>query len=137
VPPARIPGEHGEQLDDLPNDVKAICAALLFDRQRQVDRVARLVARHLTVGHSTHALIATLAHALLREDAGFHARQMLEAGVRQFTVWANTEEGRNILIAVARYLAAIHRQNARRCRRPTSLGASRSGELHQEEVASS
>jgi hypothetical protein len=106
VPPARIPGEHGEQLDDLQNDVEAICAALLFDRQRQVDRVARLVARHLTVGHSTHALIATLAHALLREDAGFHAYQMLEAGVRQFTVWGNTEEGRNILIAVARYLAA-------------------------------
>jgi hypothetical protein len=47
-----------------------------------------------------------LAHALLREDAGFHAYQMLEGGVRQFTVWGNTEEGRNILIAVACYLAA-------------------------------
>jgi hypothetical protein len=31
---------------------------------------------------------------------------MLEAGVRQFAVWENTDEGRNILIAVARYLAA-------------------------------
>jgi hypothetical protein len=51
-------------------------------------------------------LITTLAHAVLREDAGFHAYQMLEAGVRQFTEWDNTDAGRHILIAVARYLAA-------------------------------
>ena len=81
VPPARIPGEDGERLDDLPVDEGAIRTALLdaFDRQRQVDLAARLVARHLTLGHSPQALIATLAHAVLREDAGFHAYQMLEA----------------------------------------------------------
>jgi hypothetical protein len=72
----------------------------------QVDLAARLVARHLELGHSLQALIATLAHAVLREDASFHTYQMLEAGVRQFAVWENTDEGRNILIAVARYLAA-------------------------------
>jgi hypothetical protein len=104
VPPARI----DNQLDDLPADVQAIRAALFdaFDRQRQVDSAARLVARHLTLGHSPQTVIATLAHALLREDAGFHAYQMLEAGVRQFTAWGDSEEGRHILIAVARYLAA-------------------------------
>ena len=54
VPPANIPGEAGEQLDDLPADAEMIHAALLdaFDRQRQVDLAARLVARHLTLGHS-------------------------------------------------------------------------------------
>jgi hypothetical protein len=31
---------------------------------------------------------------------------MLEAGVRQFGAWGDTDEGRHILIAVARYLAA-------------------------------
>jgi hypothetical protein len=94
VPPARIPGDGGEQLDDLPADPEAIGAALLdaFDRQRQVDLSARLVARHLTLGHSPQALIATLAHAVLREDAGFHAYQMLEAGVRQLGVWGATDE---------------------------------------------
>ena len=94
VPPARIPGEDGEQLDDLPADAEMIRAALLdaFDRQRQVDLAARLVARHLTLGHSPQALIATLARAVLREDAGFHAYQMLEAGVRQFTAWGDTDE---------------------------------------------
>src|SRR5204862_6969228 len=100
VPPARIPGEAGEQLDDLPADAQAIRAALLdaFDRQRQVDLAARLVARHLTLGHPPQMVIATLARALLREDAGFHAYQMLEAGVRQFTTWGDTDEGRHILI---------------------------------------
>ena len=50
--------------------------------------------------------MATLAQALLREDAGFHAYQMLEAGVRQFHEWGNCDQGRHILIAVVRYLAA-------------------------------
>jgi hypothetical protein len=34
-------------------------------------------------------LIATLAHALLREGAGFHAYQIFETGVRQFDEWAD------------------------------------------------
>jgi hypothetical protein len=95
VPPARIPSEDSDQLDDLLADVETIRAVLLdaFDKQRQVDLAARLVARHLTLGHSPQALIATLALAVLREDAGFHAYQMLEAGVRQFTAWGNTGEG--------------------------------------------
>ncbi|MGO8865731.1 MAG: Rieske (2Fe-2S) protein, partial [Alphaproteobacteria bacterium] len=108
VPPARIPGDDGERLDDLPTDQQTIREALLdaFDRQRQVDLAARLVARHLTLGHSPRALIATLAHAALREDAGFHAYQMLDAGFRQFGLWGDTDAGRRVLIAVARYLAA-------------------------------
>jgi nitrite reductase/ring-hydroxylating ferredoxin subunit len=135
VPPARIPGEYGEQLDDLPADAEAIRAALLdaFDRQRQVDLAAKLVARHLKLGHSPQSLIATLAHALLREDAGFHAYQMLEAGVRQFTVWGNTDEGGHILIAVARYLAA-HSPTERAALQTADIARRlmRGGELHQE-----
>ena len=49
--------------------------------------------------------------------------QMMEAGVRQFAVWGDTDEGPHILIGVARYLPPIRRPNARRCRRPTSRGA--------------
>lgn len=140
VPPARIPGEDSDRLDDLPADAETIRAALLdaFDRQRQVDLAARLVARHLTLGHSPQALIATLALAVLREDAGFHAYQMLEAGVRQFTAWGNTGEGRHVLIALARYLAAHS---------PTERGALQTADvarrlmrgvaIHQEAEASS
>jgi hypothetical protein len=43
---------------------------------------------------------------VLREDAGFHVYQMLEAGVRQYREWGESEPGRHILIAAARYLAA-------------------------------
>jgi nitrite reductase/ring-hydroxylating ferredoxin subunit len=134
VPPARIPGDAGE-FDDLPADAQTIRAALLdaFDRQRQVDLAAKLVARHLTLGHSPQALIATLAHALLREDAGFHAYQMLEAGVRQFNAWGDTEEGRHILIAVARYLAA-HSPTERAALQTADIARRlmRGSELHHE-----
>jgi hypothetical protein len=139
VPPARIPGEDGDELDDLPADADMIRAALLdaFDRQRQVDLAARLVARHLTLGHSRQALIATLARATLREDAGFHAYQMLEAGVRQFTAWGDSDAGRHILIAVARYLAA-HSPTERAALQTADIARRlmRGGELHQEAGAS-
>jgi len=140
VPPARIPGEGGERFDDLPADVETIRVALLdaFDRQRQVDLAARLVARHLKLGHSPQALIATLAHAVLREDAGFHVYQMLEAAVRQFTAWGDTDEGRHILIAAARYLAA-HSPTERASLQTADIARRlmRGGELHQDEGASS
>jgi hypothetical protein len=135
VPPARLPGEGGDDLDGLPADAGMIRAALLdaFDRQRQVDLAAKLVARHLTLGHKPQALIATLAHAVLREDAGFHAYQMLEAGIRQFTAWGNTDEGRRILIAIARYLAA-HSPTERAALQTADIAQRlmRGGELHQE-----
>ena len=139
VPPARIPGEGGDQLDDLPTDTEAIRAALLdaFDRQRQVDQAARLVARHFQLGHPPEQLIVTLALAVLREDAGFHAYQMLEAGVRQFAVWGDTDEGRHILIAVARYLAA-HSPTERATLQTADIARRlmRGGELHQGAEAS-
>ena len=138
VPPARIPGDGGEPLDDLPASAEEIRVALLdaFDRQRQVDLAARLVARHLTLGHSVQALIATLARTLLREDAGFHAYQVLDAGVRQFGEWGNTDEGRHILIAVARYLAA-HSPTERAELQTAEIARRlmRGGELHQEATA--
>jgi hypothetical protein len=138
VPPARIPGDGGDRLDDLPTDAEALRVALLdaFDRQRQVELAGRLVARHLTLGHPPKPLIATLAQALLREDAGFHAYQMLEAGVRQFNEWGNGKEGRHILIAVARYLAA-HSPTERAVLQTAEIARRlmRGGELHREVTA--
>jgi hypothetical protein len=56
--------------------------------------------------HPVDALIATLTRSVLREDTGFHVYQMLEAGVRQYREWGESEPGRHILIVAARYLAA-------------------------------
>ncbi len=135
VPPASLPGERGDRLDDLPVAVDEIRVALLdaFDRQQQIDAAARLVARHLLLGHSPEMLIATLAHALLREDAGFHAYQMLEAGVRQFREWGGGDQGRHILIAVTRYLAA-HWPTQRALSQTADIARRlmRGGELHRE-----
>ena len=103
VRPACISGDGREHLDNLPAEAETIRAALLgaFDRQRQIDLAARLVARHLTLGYLPRALIVTLRRAPLREDASFHAYHMLESGVRRFAAWGNGDEGRRILIAVA------------------------------------
>src|SRR5271165_551736 len=134
VPPASLPGESSEGLDDLPVSAEEIRTALLdtFDRQQQIGAAARLVARHLTLGHSPEALISTLAQVLLREDAGFHAYQMLEAGVRQFHDWGNSDQGRHILIAVARYLAA-HFPTQRALLQTADIAQRlmRGGELHR------
>jgi hypothetical protein len=128
----------GEGLDDLPAECEEIRATLLetFDRQQQITAAARLVARHLTLGHPPDALIATLAQALLREDAGFHAYQMLEAGVWQFREWGNGDQGRHILIAVARYLAA-HFPTQRALLQTADIATRlmRGGELHREAQA--
>ena len=133
VPPAALPGEDGDRLDALPAGPRDIRAELLdtFDRQQQVGAAARLVAGHLILGHAPEALIATLARALLREDAGFHAFQMLEAGVRQFAEWGNGAAGRHILIAVARYLAA-HSPTERASLQTADIARRlmRGGELH-------
>ena len=139
VPPARIPGDGSDQLDDLPTEAEMIRTMLLdaFDRQRQVDLAARLVARHLTLGHSPQALVATLARSVLREDAGLHAYQMPEAGIRQFNTWGDTDEGRHILVAVTRYLAA-HSPTERAALQTADIARRlmRGGELHQEGGAS-
>jgi nitrite reductase/ring-hydroxylating ferredoxin subunit len=138
VPPARIPGDGPESLDDLPTKAEMIRTALLdaFDRQRQVDLAAQLVARHLTLGHSPQGLIVTLARAMLREDAGFHAYQMLEAGVQQFAAWGSGDEARRILVAVARYLAA-HSPTERTALQTADMARRlmRGVELHEESAS--
>ena len=106
VPPARLPEE--DALDDLPRNASEIGEAFLqaLDRQGSVREAARLVARALALGHPRETLIATLGRAVLREDADFHTLQILEAAVRQWREWGDTREGRRILVAVARWLAA-------------------------------
>jgi nitrite reductase/ring-hydroxylating ferredoxin subunit len=139
VPPARLPGEASDRLDDLPCDGEALRAAFLaaLDRQGSVRDAGRLVARYLTLGHSADSLITTLAHAVLREDADFHTYQMLEAGARQYREWGEGDEGRHILIAVARYLAA--HSPTERAQLQTAMVAqrlSRGEALHETEAES-
>ena len=105
MPPARLPGEGDDQLDDLPRDGDELRGAFLaeLDRQGAVRAAGRLVARYLMLGHPVEPLIATLTRAVMREDAEFHTYQMFEAGAQQYRQWGDSAAARHILIAVARY----------------------------------
>src|SRR6266487_2015115 len=103
VPPARLP-----RADNLSLALAELRRAFLdaCDRQQQVAEVARLAACHLAAGHPPAELMALLGLALLREDAGFHMVQNLQAAVQQYLAWQDDAEAAPILIAAARYLAA-------------------------------
>jgi nitrite reductase/ring-hydroxylating ferredoxin subunit len=87
----------------------------MLNQQQQVNEVGRFISDYLTSGGEDGALLAMLAHALLREDADFHTFQVVEAGFRQYQALRGTEEGRVVLVAVGRYLAA-------HCPTPRAMG---------------
>ncbi|MGH2632592.1 MAG: Rieske (2Fe-2S) protein, partial [Tepidiformaceae bacterium] len=76
-----------------------------FDRQQRVDETAEAVNDLLAAGQH-RAVVETLGHALLREDAGFHQFQIYEAAVRQYHNFEGRPEGDHILIGAARFLTA-------------------------------
>ena len=104
VPPARLP--RGDDAAGLAPAELRRAFLDACDRQQQVAEAARLAASHLAAGHPPADLIALIGHALLREDAGFHMVQNLEAAARQYQAWQGDPEAAPILIAAARYLAA-------------------------------
>ncbi|MEY7851827.1 Rieske (2Fe-2S) protein [Natrarchaeobius sp. A-rgal3] len=114
TPPAPIPDPGDE---DSGRDPEAILEALLetFDVDGEVNEAGRLVAEFFDCGGEPEALKRTLGHGLLREDAGFHTLQNLEAAFRQFDLAdasaddaaGDLERRRRVaLIASARYMAA-------------------------------
>ncbi len=74
--------------------------------QQEVEEVAQLVASYLDSSADPRGIMATLGHAMLREDAGFHAFQIVDAAFKQYEVRRGTDAGRHVLIGLARYLAA-------------------------------
>ena len=111
IPPARLPGERERDTaseqnlsSGAPDLLEAFLAAL--DSRHQVDDAAHVVARYLDSGHAIEPLIDTLVHAVVREDFDFHTMQMVDAAVHQYHQWGPGPEGRTILLAAARYLAA-------------------------------
>jgi nitrite reductase/ring-hydroxylating ferredoxin subunit len=90
----------------------------LLDRRQQVDEAARWVAGYLGAGNDPEALLNTLGHSLLREDAEFHSFQLYEASVSEYELWQMRSDPfaelakETILLACTRYLAA-HAPTAR------------------------
>ncbi len=103
TPAADLP-RHG----DADGDPEELRATLLdtFDAEGEVNRAGQLAAGVLDAGGDPADLWATLGHGLLREDAGFHEFQALEAAHAQFEARDDPEERRTLAVAAARYLAA-------------------------------
>ena len=103
VPAQRIP-----QADSAPIDTDTLLPEILeqMNAQQQVEEVAHLVSRFLAGGGDPNRVLPTLAHAMLREDAGFHSFQIVDATFQQYrSRWA-TDTGRHVLIGMAHFLAA-------------------------------
>jgi hypothetical protein len=93
---------------DSTRDPAAVREELLacFDEQGRVNDAARLVGEHFDVGGDPADLTWTLGEGLLREDAGFHTLQNVEAAVRRFEDTTDPAMARTALVATARYMAA-------------------------------
>ena len=77
-----------------------------LNKQQQVNQAAELVAQYLANGGRPVDMIATMGHALLREDPDFHTIQTVETAVAQYRLLQGQPEATHALIAAARYLAA-------------------------------
>lgn len=97
VPPRAIP--RPQRTDRDPAELLA-----LMDTHGAVDDVGQATADLLAAGRGAE-VVATLGHALVREDATFHSYQVLEAAVRQRGHLAGAAAD-HVLIGAARFLAA-------------------------------
>jgi nitrite reductase/ring-hydroxylating ferredoxin subunit len=107
IPPAHLP-DPSDPLDREPQDQTTLLTRFLdlLDQRDQVEQAGRLVARYARLKHPVRLLFDVLTRAAVREDADFHTFQVVEAGMRQYREWDGLPEGEQILVAVARYLAA-------------------------------
>ncbi|HSF30942.1 MAG TPA: Rieske (2Fe-2S) protein [Candidatus Tectomicrobia bacterium] len=89
-------------------DATEVCAQVLqcMNVQQQVEEVAQLVSTYLDSSADPRGMLATLGHVMLREDAGFHAFQIVDAAFMQYQARRGSKAGRHVLIGLARYLAA-------------------------------
>ncbi len=109
MPAARLPNANA--LAALPADPAVLQEQLLAycERQGGVDEAGAVTYRYLTLGHEPAPLIATLGHAVLREDPGFHDFQMLEEGVhlaQDLAASGHADASYQTLVAIARWQAA-------------------------------
>jgi hypothetical protein len=108
VPPARLPVERKSR-DDLPDDPEVLLKSLLaeLDQRANVEQLADIVSRYLSLDFDFTPLVDTLALATVREDLDFHSLQVLEAGINQCRAWGEAApELEHVMIGVVRNLAA-------------------------------
>ena len=103
IPAARLPQPNG---DVAPAQESLAALPALLNRQQQVNQAGALAADYFHAGGESAPMLAMLGRLLLREDRDFHTIQMVEAATRQYRLLGPGEEGRHVLVAAWRYLAA-------------------------------
>ena len=131
MPPQRIPNTGNGAID-----AGSLLSQLLerADVRQQVDEVAEIVSQYLTGDGQPGPLLNTLGRLMLREDAGFHSFQLVDAGFKQFGLREGSDAGRKVLIGMSRFLAA-HSPTPRAVGQTyqIALRLQRGEEIYQEE----
>ena len=107
TPPVPLPDPTGDGDPDTVLD--DLLETFEVEADDTVSRAGQRTAEYLAAGGDAARLKRSLGEVLLREDAGFHTRQNVEAAVSRYdAAVANDRErrGRVHLVATARYLAA-------------------------------
>ncbi len=103
MPPQRLPDAAAspmpstQQLDQLLEMVNV---------RQQVEESAQAVSGYLAGNGAYADLMATMGRMMLREDAGFHSFQIVDAAFRQFESRQGTGSGRQVMVGLSRFLAA-------------------------------
>ena len=77
-----------------------------MNMQQLVEPSAKTVSDYISGGAAPEGIIASLAHAMLREESGFHNFQIVDAAIQQYEERRGTDGGRIVLVALSRFLAA-------------------------------
>ena len=77
-----------------------------MNSQQQVEESAGLVSDYVATAPNPDGVLSVLAHAMLREDSTFHHFQIVDAAVKQYLDRRGTDQGRYVLVGMARFLAA-------------------------------
>ena len=101
IPPARLPAEVSAQIPRHHDALASMDAAVSAKR---VTDAAHALFAHLRDGGDRDALLGAMTAAALREDAGFHMVQSLEAAVTLSDRLAGTPHADVPLVAAIRYL---------------------------------
>jgi nitrite reductase/ring-hydroxylating ferredoxin subunit len=105
VPPAPLP-DRPDDPGSVDPDAEVDALLETFEVEGEVNAAGRHAARFLDAGGDVADLKRALGSALVREDAGFHTYQALEAGFAQHDAREDPDQRRTLLVAVARYLGA-------------------------------
>ena len=103
-----MPAQHMPESGPKALDEGSLRTELLghMDVQHRVEEASQAVSDLLASGAGRDGVLATLGHAMLREDSGFHSFQIVDAGFAQSAERRETESGRRVLVAMTRYLAS-------------------------------